>query len=220
MRCVWSTAQRYETLLQVNQAALTRSTPQEVFAGMCGSLKRVLAYDRAGLMLYEPEEDNLRVAALDGSLPDSYFRLGVRINRKESPHGLAFERQRAIIRQDVEKEAQFAIEARTASEGLHSYCAVPLVVRGSSIGVVTMLSFRAKQYGERHAQFLQEACNQIVLALKSFMFYCSEHQRTSLICPRCIGSSGGQKTAARYHEQLSNWGKQGGRGRKKAPISS
>ena len=171
MRTIWSTAQRYETLLQVNHAALTRSTPQEVFAGMCGSLKRVLAYDRAGLMLYEPEEDNLKVAALDGSLPDSYFRIGVRISRKESPHGLAFERQCAIIRQDVEKEAEFEIEARTVSEGLHSYCAVPLVVRGSSIGVVTMLSFRAKQYGERHAEFLQEAGNQIALALKSFMFY-------------------------------------------------
>jgi GAF domain-containing protein len=215
MEILWNTAQRYKTLLQVNHEALTRSTPQEVFAGMCGSLRSVLAYDRAGLMLYQPEEDNLKVAALDGSLPGSYFRVGVRIDRKESPHGMAFERQSAIIRRDIEKEAEFAIEARTVSEGLHSYCAVPLVVRGSSIGVVTMLSFRTKQFGEQHAEFLQEACNQIVLALKSFMFYCAEHQRTSLICPRCIGSSGGQKTASRYREQLSTWGKQGGRGKKK-----
>jgi hypothetical protein len=71
---------------------------------MCVSLKRAIPYDRAGLTLYEPEEDTLKVAAVDGSRADSFFRIGSAINRKESPHGWAFERQIAVIRRDIEKE--------------------------------------------------------------------------------------------------------------------
>ena len=37
----------------------------------------------------------------------------------------------------------------------------------------------------------------------------------NLICPRCIAGDGGRSTAARHKEQLSEWGRQGGRGRKK-----
>jgi hypothetical protein len=44
------------------------------------------------------------VAAVDGSRADSFFRIGSAINRKESPHGWAFERQIAVIRRDIEKE--------------------------------------------------------------------------------------------------------------------
>jgi len=150
MKFPLNTVDRYRTLLQVNQAAITRPTPQDVFRGMCVSLKRAIPYDRAGLTLYEPEEDTLKVAAVDGSRADSFFRIGSAINRKESPHGWAFERQIAVIRRDIEKERQFAIEDRTLSEGLRSYCAVPLIVRGSIIGVVSILSFRTKQYSIRH----------------------------------------------------------------------
>jgi formate hydrogenlyase transcriptional activator len=208
------TTVRYQTLLEVNRAALTHSTPHHVFTDMCSALGRVVPYDRAGLMMYEPEEDALKVVGLSGSLPGSFFRIGAKIAREQTPHGLALENQKVVIRRDIEAEAQFAIEELSLSEGLHSYCAVPLVVRGNSVGVVTMLSYRQKQYSQRHAEFLQETSNQIVLAVLSLMQVCATHPRSKLICPRCIGSSGGQRTTEKYKDQLSGWGKKGGRGRK------
>jgi formate hydrogenlyase transcriptional activator len=205
---------RYKTLLEVNRSAMTQSTPDAIFADMCAALSRVMPYDRAGLMMYEPEEDALKVVGLSGSLPGSFFRIGARINREQTPHGLALEHQKAVIREDIEAEAQFAIEELSLSEGLHSYCAVPMVVRGNSVGVVTMLSYQQKQYSESHAQFLQEVSNQIVLAVLSFTQACASHPRSKLICPRCIGSTGGQRTTEKYKQQLSDWGKKGGRGRR------
>ena len=44
--------ERYNTLLEVNRVAITEDAPENVFEGMCAALKRVLPYDRAGLMLY------------------------------------------------------------------------------------------------------------------------------------------------------------------------
>jgi hypothetical protein len=39
---------RYKALLQVNEVAITKSTAQELFGGLCTALQRVLPYDRAG----------------------------------------------------------------------------------------------------------------------------------------------------------------------------
>jgi GAF domain-containing protein len=219
MRGLWSTEERYKSLLQVNQAAITRSTPETVFQGLCAPLRKMAGYDRAGLMIYEPENDMLKVVALSGSLAGSFFRIGAKLDRKQTPHGLALEHRRAVIRRDIEAEAEFPIEQYSLSEGLHSYCAVPLVARGNSIGVVTMLSYRQEQYSNRHAHFLQELSNQIVLAVMSFTQCCATHPRSKLICPRCIASAGGRQTTAKYREQLSNWGKKGGRGRRTPEIN-
>jgi len=209
------TAQRYRTLLEVNRAAITQPAPENVFHGMCEAVKRVMPYDRAGLSLYQPEEDALRRVAAEGSFAGSIFRIGTMLGRKESHHGWAFEQQSMIVRRDLERERQFATEEHTLEEGLRSYCAVPLIVRGESIGVVIILSYRRNQYSEKHAQFLEELSNQIALAMKTFMPHCPSHLRTKLICPKCIASWGGQKTTAKYKEQLSGWGKKGGRGNKK-----
>lgn len=208
-------AERYDTLLEVNRVAITQAAPESIFQGMCLALKSVFPYDRAGLMLYQPEEDALKIVALHGNVPGSFFRIGTLLKTKESPHGLAFMNQRIVLRRNIETERQFALEELTLSEGLRSYCAVPLVARGDSIGVITILSYRKEQFSDQHARFLQEVSNQIVLAVKTFLPQCEKHSRSKLVCPKCIASAGGRITTARYKEQLSAWGRQGGRGRKK-----
>lgn len=50
--------------------------------------------------------------------------------------------------------------------------------------------------------------------------YCHIHQLTVLVCPLCNASKGGRATARRHtHEQLSRWGRSGGRGNKK-PVKA
>jgi transcriptional regulator with GAF, ATPase, and Fis domain len=205
---------RYRTLLDVNKAAITQPTTDKVFENMCAALKQLVLFDRAGLTLYEPEQDALKLIARHGKFANSYFRVGVLLGRKESHDGWMIERGVQIIRHDVETERQFPVEECSLAEGLHSYCAVPLILRGESIGVITLLSRRKNQFSQRHAELLQQAADQIVLAIRSFNPRCAQHSHTKLICPRCIASSGGQKTTTKYKDHLSNWGKRGGRGRK------
>jgi GAF domain-containing protein len=208
-------AERYDALLEVNRIAITNDAPENIFEGMCTALKKVFPYDRAGLMLYQPEADALKIIALHGTSPVSFFRIGTLLKTKESPHGLAFMNQRIVLRKNIETEREFAVEEYTLSEGLHSYCAVPLVARGNSIGVASFVGFRKNLFSEPQAKFLQEMCDQIVLAVKTFMPYCDKHARSRMVCPKCIASAGGRMTTEKYREQLSAWGKQGGRGKKK-----
>ena len=212
-------AARYKALLQVNEAALTKSTSEAVFQGMCRALKRVLPYDRAGLTLYDPDHDSLKIAALYGPYDNSFFRIGDLLGRKSSQNGWTYENQSRTIRRDLPKELRFASEQHTVNEGFRSLCSVPLLVRGNSIGVVTVVGTRKNQFSPSHADVVQEMSNQIALAIASVMQRCPTHANTKLVCPRCIGAAGGKTTVSKHREALSNWGKKGGRRRKNLDFS-
>src|SRR5215470_18564426 len=115
--------ERYRALLEVNKAAITQPTSDKVFENTCTVLKQLVLFDRAGLTLYEPEQDALKLIARDGKFANSYFRVGVLLGRKESHDGWMIEHGVPIIRRDVETEGRFPIEERSLAEGLHSYCA-------------------------------------------------------------------------------------------------
>jgi hypothetical protein len=65
------------------------------------------------------------------------------------------------------------------------------------------------------ADFVQEAVDQIAVAISSLMPHCPTHSRTRLFCPKCVGSRGGQQTSSKYRDQLSAWGKRGGRNKRR-----
>jgi len=45
--------------------------------------------------------------------------------------------------------------------------------------------------------------------------YCPLHPLTRMICPRCIGKKGGKVTIRKHKKKLSQWGKKGGRPKKR-----
>lgn len=209
------TVERYRTISELNRVAVTQPGINEIFRGMCRALKKVVPYDRVGLSLYAPENGALKLAAINGCSPDSFYNVGLMLDRKETHHGWVFDHQKSIVRRDLERELEFEIERHNIAEGIRSYCAVPLILREESIGVIIVLSSQKGRYSGRHAQFLREVSDHVVLGIKSFVPFCSRHLHTNLICPRCIAAGGGQATAAKHKARLSDWGKQGGRGRKK-----
>jgi len=210
---------RYRALLQVNEIALNKVTAEEVFRGMCSALKNMVPYDRAGLTLYDPHDDALKIVGIYGPHENSIFRVGRLLSRKTTQAGWVFEHKARMLRRDLTKEPRFPADQDVVNEGYHSLCSVPLTVQGNSIGVVTVGGARKNQLSANHAEIVEEMSNQIALAINSTMLRCPTHTNTKLICPRCIGARGGKTTVAKHREDLSNWGKRGGRGRKKADLS-
>ena len=60
----------------------------------------------------------------------------------------------------------------------------------------------------------QRRRSEILGLLETEAPYCPKHS-VKMTCPKCIASSGGRKTTTKYRDQLSSWGRMGGRGRKK-----
>lgn len=212
-------AQRHRALLQVNRIALTTSTTQELFAGMCEALRKLVHYDRAGLSVYDADHDSLKIVALYSGYRNSVFHPGLLLGRTNSQAGWVFEHQTHVIRRDLKKEGRFTTDSLTLEGGYRSLCSVPLVVYGNSIGVVTIASEQKNGFSKSHAQILQEISDQIALAINSITPKCHVHKETRLVCPRCIGAAGGKVTVSKHREHLSNWGKKGGRGRKKPSFT-
>jgi transcriptional regulator with GAF, ATPase, and Fis domain len=211
---------RYESILQVNEVALTRRTAPAIFHGMCAVLKSLVPCDRALLSLYDSACDDLQIVDAYGPRTNSFFHIGQRLSRNETQTGWAFEHKATMFRGDLVKERKFSLDEEAVEEGYVSVCTVPLLVWGRSIGVVTVASARKNQLSISHAEIVEEMSKQIALAINSTSIECPAHTDTRLVCPRCIGATGGQATVSKHRQKLSDWGKKGGRGHKKANLQN
>src|SRR5579864_965690 len=168
---VLAAAERYRTLLEINNAIITNLTQESLLNAICEALQRVLPVYRAALTLYNPEKDSLRILAVSTHWNTDHFQVGFETNRKESHSGWVLEQQRPLIRRDVEKEWQYPIERWLIDEGIQSFCAVPLILRGKSIGTLNIGSDAKGQYSDADAEFLLEVANQVALAVDNMNSY-------------------------------------------------
>ncbi len=164
-------AQRYRTLLEVNNAVISNLTREPLFHAIAQALRRVFPVDRTAIFLHDQEKDVLRLFMLESSLPSSYFHVGLEMPSGESHVGWVFRHQRPLLRRDLEQERQYPMEHRAFDDGVRSYVIVPLIARGRPIGTLAVASTRPNQYSESEVGFLQEAANQIALAVENMTAY-------------------------------------------------
>jgi formate hydrogenlyase transcriptional activator len=159
-------------LLEINNAIITKLTRDELFHAICEALGRVIPFDRVAHSLYDPEVDVLRIVTYAGPYRRAdYSPIGRELDLSDSPAGWAFLHQKPLLRRDLETERQSSSEERAFGHGFRSLCALPLIVRGKSIGAVTVGSLTRFQYAEADAEFLMEVANQIAIAIDNMKSY-------------------------------------------------
>ena len=191
---------RYKAILRVNKTAHSKSSAEEVFHGFCAVLKKLVPFDRAALTVYDSDRDSLRIQALNGPYESSVFRVGFLLSRRSSQSGWTFEHRRPTIRRDLAREFRFLSEKQTLDEGYRSLCSGPLIVRDVCIGVVTVVGTRRNQFSATDARLVQALSNQIAMAIVSTTLNCSFHPTTRLVCPRCMGATGGKTTVLKHRK--------------------
>jgi formate hydrogenlyase transcriptional activator len=166
-----SEAQR-RMLLEINNAVTTQLSRDALWSAIAAAVRRIVPFDRLALAQYDPEEHRLRIVTYDGPYQSQdYTPIGRELRLDDSPAGLAFTGQKYILRRDLEAERLTSSEERAYSHGFRSLCALPLVVRGVSIGAITMGSLERAQYSEADAALLMEVANQIAIAVDNMRAY-------------------------------------------------
>jgi formate hydrogenlyase transcriptional activator len=165
------TAQRYRTLLEINNAIITNLTQLALLHAISEALHRVIPFDRCAITLYQPGNDTFRFLAVEGDLRSDYFRAGLEDGRNETCIAWVYDHQRPLLRRNLEKERQYANEHRLASEGIQSLCVFPLVFQGKCIGTLSLVSRERDRYSNEDAAFLQEVANQVALAVANMQSY-------------------------------------------------
>ncbi|MBI4527825.1 MAG: sigma 54-interacting transcriptional regulator [Deltaproteobacteria bacterium] len=164
--------ERLRTLLDINNAIVTKLTRDELFEAISEALARVICFDRLTLSLHDPELTALRIVTYAGPYRrDDYTPIGRVLDLRDSPAGWAFLNQKPLVRPDLESERRTSSEERAYGHGFRSLCALPLIVRGKSIGVITVGSLTRFQYTQEDAEFLMEVANQIAIAIDNMQSY-------------------------------------------------
>lgn len=160
------------TLLDINNAIVTKLTREELFTAIAEVLARVIEFDRLALAMYDPESDVLRLVTYAGPYHrDDYTPIGRVLDLNDSPAGRAFLSQKPVLRRDLESERQTSSEQRAYGHGFRSLCALPLTIRGRKIGAITVGSLAKDQYTEADAEFLVEVANQIAIAVDNMKLH-------------------------------------------------
>jgi formate hydrogenlyase transcriptional activator len=173
--------ERLRTLLDINNAIVTKLTREELFTAISEVLARVIKFDRLALAMYDPESDVLRLVTYAGPYHrDDYTPIGRVLDLNDSPAGRAFLNQKPVLRRDLETERQTSSEQRAYGHGFKSLCALPVTIRGRRIGAITVGSLAKNQYTEADAEFLMEIANQIAIAVDNM----KSHEETEALKAR------------------------------------
>jgi formate hydrogenlyase transcriptional activator len=161
---------RKRSLLRINNAIITNLDSEALQPALWAALHEYLQFDGALLSLYHEDRDTLRVAAVETHLSISFVGVGSEMPRN-SHHGWVFDNQRPLLRHDLETERLYPIDQRLLEIGLKSFCIVPLIVEGKSIGTLGIGSDKASQYSEADAEFLCEVAGQVAMAAANMKSY-------------------------------------------------
>jgi formate hydrogenlyase transcriptional activator len=163
--------ERNRSLLEVNNAIITNLSQEALLRSISEALHRVIAFDRCAITLYQPERDSFLFLAVEGELSSNYFRTGLEIPRSETSIGWVFNHRQPLLRRDLKRESHYANERRLCAEGIQSTCVVPLAFQGKCIGALSVVSRKCDQYSDQAAAFLQDAANQVTLAIQNMQSY-------------------------------------------------
>jgi len=208
--------ERWRTLLEINNAIITNLTQEALLHAVTESLRRVIPFDRAGFSLYVPERKTFRLLATESEFSSDYFRVGLELRRGEGISTWVFDHQQPVLRRDLEKEQQYPNDRRHLADGIYSYCVVPLIIRGKSIGTLNVASRTRNQYSERDLEFLQEVASQVVENTQSYQeiaalkarlekenVYLQEEIRTEHNFDEIVGNSPALLVVLRKVEQVA-----------------
>jgi formate hydrogenlyase transcriptional activator len=162
--------ERWRTLLEINNAIITKLNQDDLFHAICEALKKVVPFGRVALILHDPPKQSLRIAAVEGPFRGENFAVGCQVG-PESVSSWVYNQRLPLLRVDLESEWRYPTERLLLDEGIQSLCALPLMVREETSGVLFVASTTKGQYSEHDVSFLQEVANQIALAIENMKAY-------------------------------------------------
>lgn len=158
-------------MLQLSQALLSNMDVRKLLGAISATLREVLPMDAATLALYDEKQANLMVQFLvvdDKNLQPTEVRLPI----DSSPAGRVFStREPLLLRRIQEGGFTTAGVHHWTSIGMQSGIWVPLIHRGTAIGVLAIASRIEGAYTQRETEMLVQVADQVSMAVSNAMVF-------------------------------------------------
>lgn len=117
---------RAQVLLEINNAIVAHLELAPLLKAVSECLRRELPHDFAGLAIYDPEIQQLRVHGLNFKAGEEHFSIGQIVPIEGTPGGLAFTSRRPVLRHRPDANEFPAERMKEAMQiGVKSGCVVP-----------------------------------------------------------------------------------------------
>ena len=155
---------RYQALLEISEAIASHRELDQLFRDLAPRLHRVVEFDFANLILYEPNEKTMRSHVLE--IPEPAYVCPPGECPMETVGGWVRETQNAWIVSDVSNDKQFPKVAEWLRDhGVLSLCVVPVTTALRKLGALAFGSRMAAAYAEIDVIFLQQVARQVAVAV-------------------------------------------------------
>jgi formate hydrogenlyase transcriptional activator len=161
----------YCALLQVTEAIASHHDLGDLFRALAQRLPQVLPFSYIAMILKDPDRSVMRVQILEAPRP-RHIKAGLELPVDQSSGGWVWQHQQPLVCADVTKETRFpkAIEL-IRSEGIHSFCMVPLTTARNRLGTLAVGSTVAQDYDEASIDFLKQVAKQVGVAVENALAF-------------------------------------------------
>jgi formate hydrogenlyase transcriptional activator len=163
---------RLQLILDLTNQVVSNLELGELLHAISASVRRVMECDAAAVLLPDAEGKHLRVHALD--YPDSkgIFIEGALVPIEGTMPGDAFQTGKPILINRLDPETvPIEMYRKAKSEGLNSFCDLPLVSRNRLLGVLAVARREEDTFDEDQVSFLTQVANQVAIAIENAIVY-------------------------------------------------
>ena len=162
---------RLKLILDLTNQVVSNLNFQELLRTISASVRSVMRYDAAAIMLPEPDGAHLRVHALD--FPDSkgIFKAEILIPIEGSTPGETFRSGKPWVLNRLDPQLNAEMYAKAAAEGINSFCDVPLISRGRTLGVLAVARREENAFDREETAFLSQVAQQVAIAVENALAY-------------------------------------------------
>lgn len=159
-------------LLEISNRLISHLNFDDLLAAISASLGQIKEYDYAGLALYDPAVQKLRVYSLPSTSRGRLIHEELLLSLENSPAGWAFKARRPLVLNHVHEEGRpFEIPAQLVTQGVRSACRIPLLGRSQVLGTLNLASLHENAFSEDDVKLLSQVANQVALALNNTLSF-------------------------------------------------
>ena len=158
---------RLRMLLEINNTLVTHLELRELFSGLSAALRRAFRHDYSSLSLYNAEQNNFEIRALDLPNGSGLIREGMTFGFG-TPAARAFATRKPLLVSRLDPDTfPSEIIRLVVAEGMRSGCWLPLLSRQRVLGTLNVLSRRENAFTPEDLELLRQVSNQVAIAVEN-----------------------------------------------------
>lgn len=161
----------YEILLEVTNVLNLQRDWQGLWGAITKQIQRVVPWDRAGILLYDPKLDGFRFHAVVTNVQRPALSADTIIPRTGSAMGWVYDHRQVHVRPNLHQKQVFLEDKYYLEEGLGRMINFPLIVHDECLGTLNIGSRQVGDPDPEDVKFLQLVATHIATAIAQVRAY-------------------------------------------------